>query len=208
MNGRPSRESVLTALFNKLVASVQTSFTADTGAQSQTLANPSTTTGLFLGLPVFGTGIPRGAVITSLSPLTISDAATANALQVSLTTGFLTTGRRLQLWTKVASQPALFLREDDEELEYIQTILQRQTIHVEVWIYSKSGQDPDLAPAIALNNLLDAVQAAFAPDNPQRNLFTLGSLVEWCRIEGKIEKFPGDLDGQAAAIVPVLITVP
>lgn len=208
MNGRPSRESVLTALFNKLIASVQTSFAADTQAGSYELTNPSTSTGLFVGLPVFGNGIPRGATVTALSPLTISEPATANALQVSLTTGFLTTGRRLQMFTQVAAQPALFLREDDEELEYIQTILQRQTIKVEVWIYSKAGQDPDIAPAIALNNLLDAVQSAFNPDNPMRNVFTLGGLVEWCRIEGKVEKYPGDLDGQAAAIVPVLITVP
>ena len=204
--GRPSRESVMTALFNKLVASVQTSFTADTLADSSLLSNPSSAA-LFVGLPVFGGSVPRGAVIASLSPLTLSLPATANALAVPLTTGFLTFSRRFKHWSQVTAQPALFLRDDNEELEYINTIMQRQTIKAEVWIYSNAGQNPDAVPAIALNNLLDAVQSTFNPDGP-RGIFTLGGLVEWCRLSGKIEKEPGDISGQAIAVADVEITVP
>jgi hypothetical protein len=208
MSGRPSRESVMNALFTKLVASVQTSFTADTQANSVVLGNPSTSAGLFVGLPVFGGSIPRGAVIAGLSPLTLSLPAGTNALQVPLMTGFLTASRRLKYWSEVSEQPALFLRDGSEEIDYRNTIMQRQTLKAEIFIYSNAGQNPDIAPATGLNNLLDAVQAAFAPDNPMSGMFTLGGLVEWCRIAGKIEKEPGDIGGQAIAVADVEITVP
>lgn len=206
--GKPSRETVMTALFNALIASVQTTLTADTSANLAILGNPSSTKDLFVGLPVFGPGIPRGATIRSLTPLTLSLAATANARGVAITTGFLTASRRLKSWGDVSAQPALFLRDTEEEVEYFNIILQRQTIKAEVWIYSQAGQNPDIAPITGLNNLLDAVQGAFAPDDPMTGRFTLGGLVEWCRIEGRIEKSPGDLDGQAIAVADVSITVP
>jgi hypothetical protein len=208
MNGRPSRETVMTALFSALIASVKTSFTADTAANSVTLGAPSTSAGLFVGLPVFGAGIPRGAVIATLSPLTLSLAATADGTAIALTTGFLTFSRRFKFWTEVQAQPALFLRDGDEELHYPNTSLQIQTMKAEIWIYSNAGENPDLAPVIALNNLLDAVQSTFAPDNRQTNTFTLGGLVNWCRMIGKVEKDPGDADGQAIAVAEVEIIVP
>jgi hypothetical protein len=205
---RPSRETVMGALFNVLVAAVKTSFTANTAVGSQTLSSPSTSTGLFIGLPVFGPGIARGTVITSVSPLTISLPATANGTAVALTTGFQTFSRRVKMWGDVSAQPALFLRDLSETLEYRNTVLQEQTIRAEVWIYSNFGQDPDIAPITPLNNLLDAVQSAFAPDDPMQGRFTLGGLVFWCRMTGRVEKSPGDLDGQAIAVADVEITVP
>lgn len=198
----------MTELFSRLAAAVQVSFTADTAANSAVLSAPSTTTGLFVGLPVFGANIPRGALITSLSPLTLSIPATSNALAQPLTTGFLSTGRRLIPWQNVTSQPALFLRGGDDDNQYPNTILQELTMHAEVWIYSRAGEDPSVAPESALNNLIDCVQAAFAPDDPMRQRFTLGGLVYWCRLVGRIEKTPGDLDGQAVAVADVEIIVP
>lgn len=205
---RPSRETVMMALFGVLVASVQRQFTANLTRGDPTLYQPSSIEGLFIGLPVIGTGIPTGATIVSLAPLTMSLPAADNGSDVAFTTGFLTFGRRLIPWQQVSAQPALFLREPDQELEYQNIILQVQTIKAEVWIYSKAGQDPNIAPITALNNLLDAVQAAFAPDDPASGRFTLGGLVHWCRLQGKVEKEPGDLDGQAIAVAEVLITVP
>jgi hypothetical protein len=209
VSGRPSRETVMTALFNALLATVKTSFTADTTSGSNVLASPSTAAGLFIGLPVFGVGIPRGAVIDTLTPLALSQPATADGTAVAFTTGFLTFSRRFKFWTDVSAQPALFLRGGDEELEYRNNIqLQQQTMKSEVWIYSKAGENPDLAPEIALNNLLDAVQSAFLPDNSMTHQFTLGGLVSWCRMIGRIEKSPGDLDNQAIAVADVEILVP
>jgi len=208
VNGRPSRETVMTALYSALQAGGQTTFTATTQAGSQVLTNPSTTTGLMVGVPVVGGSIPRGAIIQSLAPLTLSLPATANAVSASLLTGFQTFSRRLKHWSEVSAQPALFLRGVEEELDYPNIILQRQTIRAEIFIYSNAGEDPDLAPEIGLNNLLDAVQAVFTPDDVMRGRFTLGGLVEWCRMSGRIDKEPGDLGGQAIAIAEVEITVP
>lgn len=196
----------MTALYGALTAAVVTDFTADTRAGSTSLLNPSTTAGLFLGLPVFGAGILRGATIASLSPLTLSEPAAANALQTPLTTGFLTTGRRVK-FSRDVPQPALFLRDGDEEIEY-QGLMEVLTLKAEVWICSNAGEDPDVAPIVLINNCLDAVRDALAPDDPARQRFTLGGLVHWCRVVGKVEKDPGDLDGQAIAVADIEITVP
>ncbi len=205
--GRPSRETVMTTLFSTLIASVQTNFTASTTLNSLTLSNPSTTTGLFIGLPVFGPGIPRGSVIQTLLPsLTMSLAATASAGPVALTTGFLTTGRRVKFARDVSAQPALFLRSGDEDLPYHNIILQEQTIKAEIWILSNAGENPDAVPEIALHNLLDAVQNALAPE-PITGRFTLGGLVHWVRLI-KVTKDPGDPSGQAMALADVEIIVP
>ena len=207
--GRPSRETIMTALYAVLQASAQVSFTANTVLNSVALGNPSTLAGLFVGLPVFGVGVPRGATIATLTPtLTITQAATANGTAVPLVTGFLTTSRRLKRWSDVAAQPALFLLDGDEEIAYPRTILQVQTMSAMIVIYANAGQNPEAVPAAALNSLLDAVSASFAPDDVQSNRFTLGGLVEWCRIVGKISKGPGDTADQALAVADVEITVP
>ena len=206
MTGRPSREAVMTALFNQLVNSIVTNFTANTQAGQQTLSSPSTTSGLFVGLPVFGAGIPRGSVIETITPtLTISEPATATATGGSLTTGFLTTTRRGKFTTDVP-QPALWLRGIAEELEY-QGLMQAQTIKAEFIVSTDAGQDPDAVPETALNNFLDAIQASLKPDSPTGQ-FTLGGLVAWCRMVGKIDKAPGDLGPIGIAIGGIEIIVP
>jgi hypothetical protein len=204
---RPSREAVMTALFNALVESIQTQFTADTAANSTTLGSPSSLAGLFIGLPVVGGSIPRGAVIATLTPeLTLSLPASENGSAVELSSGWQTTGRRVQMWTQVPNQPAMFLRDGDEDLSY-QGQNQLQTMAAEVWIYSNLGENPNIAPITPLNNLLDAVASVFAPDSPT-NQFTLGGLVSWCRMGGKVVKIPGDINGQAVALAEVEIFVP
>ena len=64
-------------------------------------------------------------------------------------------------------------------------------------------------PPLACSQLLilDAVQALFPADDPDR-VQTLGGLVHHCFISGKLFKDPGDLDGQALIIVPIKILVP
>ena len=202
---RPSRETVMTALFNQLVNSIVTPFTADIEAGQVTLVNPSVSAGLFLGLPVFGQGIPRGAVIAGLSPLTISEPATANAVGVQMTTGFVTTTRRGK-FTADVPQPALWLRGKEEELEY-QGLMQAQTIRAEYIVSTDVGQDPDAIPETALNNFLDALQAALEPDS-MTGQFTLGGLVGWCRMVGKIEKSTGDLGTIGIVVGDIEIIVP
>lgn len=206
---RPSRETVMTTLLATLANAVKTSFTANTQAGSGVLLNPSVTKGLFIGLPVFGAGIPAGAVITALSPLTISRNASANATGVSMMTGFSTISRRAKFTADVA-QPALFLRaplsKPGESIEY-EGPLEALTMKPEFIISTSAGADPDVVPETALNNLLDAVRSALNPDD-MSGRFTLGGLVHWCRIIGDIDKDTGDLGPIAIAAGDIEIIVP
>jgi hypothetical protein len=207
-----SHETIMSALFARLVGSVVVSFTGNTVAGQNVISNLSSTANLFQGLPVFGPGIPFDAVVTSIDTvngaLTLSDTATANQAGAGFTTGFQTTGRRVLLWSKVAAQPALFLRHTATEDIYQNIITSATTIHAEVWIYSKAGLDLDVAPDTALNYLVDAVRNALLPDNPVLRQCTLGGLVNSCRVEGRSEYDPGDYDGQAKAILPIQILCP
>jgi hypothetical protein len=205
-----TREAAMTALFNLLVGSVVTNFTATTTNGSATLTAPSSFTGLFLGLPVFGPGIPEGAVVvgwdTVLLTVTLSLTAQANGSGVALTTGFLTTGRRALYWSKVSAQPALFLRNTGTVYERQGSLLKR-VLKAEIWIYSQAGKNVDFAPGIALNNLIDAIEAALDP-GPTSDRQTLGGLVQHCWLDGDGVDDPGDLDGQAKAVLPVKIALP
>jgi hypothetical protein len=208
LSGRPSRETIIAALYKVLIGATKTQFTANLNRNDVTLYNPSTVQNIVVGVPVIGIGIPALSTIATLSPLTMSLPATTSGSNVACTAGVVTTSRRLQFAANVASQPALFLRETEEELEYRNIILQLQTLRAEVWIYARAGEDPNVTAGTVLNNLLDSIQAAMAPDDPSTGRFTLGGLVEWCRLEGHVDKEPGDLDGQAMAVAEILITVP
>lgn len=207
-----NREAIMTALFNLLVGSIVVSFTGDTHSNT-TIDNLSSTHGLFLGLPVFGLGVPRGAVIAAIgsSSITLSLPATASAAGVSFQTGFLTTGRRLLRWTAVSAQPALFLRDASNEYPARSTIVfEKPVLDAEVWIYSMAGENPDIAPTIALNCILDAIDTVMMPTAPGDVVYqrlTLGGLAQHCWIEGRVEIDAGDLDKQAKAVVPIKILV-
>jgi hypothetical protein len=126
---------------------------------------------------------------------------------VSGAAGFKTTGRRLRAWDECPDQPALFLRVIAEDIEHKSIVFSTTTIHAEIWIYSQGNIDPDDVPSTDLNNLVDAVTSALAPDSPTQQL-TLGGLVSWCRVEGRIDYAPGDIGTQAIAVIPVRILVP
>lgn len=128
---------------------------------------------------------------------------------IAITTpGLATTGRRLIDWRQVADQPALFTRHiSDEYLPRRTGMPPRVVMKTEVVLYSNAGQDPDTAPEIAINNLIDAFEIVIqAP--PGRESQTLGGQVTHAWIEGEIMIWPGDLNGQAIAIVPVHVLVP
>jgi len=76
---------------------------------------------------------------------------------------------------------------------------------VKVYLYAHSQTAAGRAPASVLNDLVDAVFAAMAPNAPGLETQTLGGLVEWARIEGSIETDEGLLGDQAVAIVPITI---
>jgi hypothetical protein len=129
---------------------------------------------------------------------------TALFAQVVGAYAFRTVGRRLQLWKETPDQPALFLRNagDHYPARAVRGLPAKVTIEAEIWLYVRVGPDKSAIPGAALNALIDAVEMALQP-GPAQEVQTLGGLVQHCWIEGKIEMDPGDLDGQAKAIIPV-----
>lgn len=121
---------------------------------------------------------------------------------------FATTGRKLLHWSKVSEQPALFLRHVNEHYPARPTGMPAKiTLDCEAFLYSNAGANPDVAPSIALNALLDALEATLKPPLGFQAQ-TLGGRVQHCWIEGEVKLEPGDLGGQAIAIVPIKILVP
>lgn len=118
--------------------------------------------------------------------------------------------RRVRLWNDVApaDQPALFLGEHGENIAYsLDAFPGKTTLNVDCLIYTCAGRDPGQTPAKALNLAIEALIGALAPD-PKVGRQTLGGLVQYCRVEGRIVKDPGDLDGQGFALVPIKILIP
>ena len=79
------------------------------------------------------------------------------------------------------------------------------TLTVELYVYAHSS-DPYLAPAMVLNPLLDAVEAALMPA-AVTGVQDLGlpAMVQHACIAGKIATDEGALGDQAVAIIPVEI---
>lgn len=125
--------------------------------------------------------------------------------------GFATTSRRARLAKDVApeEQPALFMEEGPGETvsHQAQGLPAEHLLHVDLGFYARLNEDKSIAPGSILNPLIDAIEAALAPD-PDEEEQTLGGLVTYCRISGKIEKNEGLLDGQASVVIPIEILVP
>ncbi len=206
-----SFEPVMAALFDRLCGAATIAFAADATPSSAVLTNCSTTDGLFPGLPVFGEGVCSGVTILAVDAdartVTLTDELTEALSAASFTTGFLTTGRRVQHWSQVTEQPALFLRRVGSDDAYSGEMPITE-LECEVWIYSKAGEDPDAIPDEALSNLDWMIRQAFAPDvygDFVRN--TIGNRVYWARIHGRSDYSPGDQTSQGISRIPVRITL-
>ena len=121
---------------------------------------------------------------------------------------FITAERRLRHWSDVApaEQPALFQSQKSETASV--KVLGSPTVWtlgVELYLYVHSS-DPYQAPAMILNPLVDAVEAALAPA-AITGVQDLGlpAMVQHAYIAGKIETDEGALGDQAIAIIPVEI---
>lgn len=120
--------------------------------------------------------------------------------------------RRLKLWSDVsaANRPACFLYEGSQETySWSESALPKRIIEVRFFVYL-NAKDPTVVGATLINNVMDAFDNVFAISGADvilgRN--TLGGTVYNCRIDGKILKDPGDLDGDAILIVPVKLVLP
>lgn len=122
------------------------------------------------------------------------------------------TARRLKLWSDVPKEqrPALFQFEGTEETYTYSGIgaQPKRLLEARLFIYTDCS-DPDTIGSTILNATVSAVEAALAPlftGGGQQQ--TLGGLVHSCRIEGKVFRDPGDLDGDGMARIPVMILCP
>ncbi len=120
--------------------------------------------------------------------------------------GFAYAARRVRLFDDLPAMPALCQAEHEETVERIAGQPPRRRLSA-AWIVHHSTGDPDAVPATANNLILDALDAALRPDGPD-GCCTLGGLVAHAWIEGKVFKDPGDLDGRALMVVPVVVLVP
>lgn len=123
------------------------------------------------------------------------------------TAGFKTASRRLLMFTDVPAQkqPALFMTQKPELVSTVPGQPSVSVLTVDVTIYAKTTNDRG-SPASVINPLVDAIQAALAP-NPITNKCTLGDLVQHCYIDGTIETDEGVLGSQGVAIVPITMKV-
>lgn len=209
-----TREPIMAALQSRITGGIASSFTGNTLANNPAVTSIPSTAQLFAGLPAVGGSVPPGTFIQSIdsaSQVTLTQPAGAAGTGVTFLSGFQTIGRRVKSWNQDLAQPALFLINADEERTQREGHPPRRTMQVELLIYTDVGKNPDFAPGTALNNFLDAIEAALLPQPGQELLFnrvTLGGLVWHCWISGKAEFYPGDLGTQSKALIPVSILIP
>ena len=135
-------------------------------------------------------------------------------LLTSSATGLRTYSRRLRPLQQVTSaqMPALFLAQLNETVEHTQDRMlklpPRRTLHFDCWLYTGSPQESSVIPVSELNTIVDAIEAALAPD-PTTGGQTLGGLVAECRITGSIDYFQNELgDGKNVALIPISVLRP
>jgi hypothetical protein len=129
-------------------------------------------------------------------------------LLASSAAAFVTANRRLRHWTDVApaEQPALFMSEKGG-----QAVVKALgapviwTLSADLFVYAHSS-DPYQAPAIILNPLVDALEAALAaPAATGVQQLGLPSMIQHAYIAGRVETDEGILGDQAVAVVPIRI---
>lgn len=120
--------------------------------------------------------------------------------------GVITSSRRLKHWSDVPPEqrPAVFLAQGGQTP-------QQQTGHAPAWrlsftlhvyVSTTGGQ----TPATVLNPILDAIEAAFAPNQFNGRSTDLGLPgVEWARIDGPIETSEGALGDTEVALIPLTV---
>jgi hypothetical protein len=123
--------------------------------------------------------------------------------------GLVTASRRAKPIQEITDNlmPALFQIQAGET--YIQGkpgVPPRRILAVDLEIYVSNTGDPYGSAGTVLNPILDAIEAALAPD--LTGFQRLGGLAYRCWIEGRIEVFEGLLEGKVVALIPLQIELP
>jgi hypothetical protein len=120
--------------------------------------------------------------------------------------------RRIKLWSEVPApmRPALFqLESGPETYQWTSPATPRRTFEAKLFLYF-DARDPSTPGACAINQALDALDAALAPCGADASLGrqTLGGAVHDCKIAGVPVRDTGDLDGDGLAVVTVRLIAP
>ena len=122
--------------------------------------------------------------------------------------GLVTTGRKLLHWSDVdpSLRPALFQAQGSETAmpRPANGMPRKWLLRAKLYVYVSTASVA--SPGEALNPILDAIEAMFAP-MPGRQTQNLGGLVVSAEIEGEIATDEGTLGDDAVAIVPIVILV-
>jgi hypothetical protein len=130
------------------------------------------------------------------------------ALLATLAPGtVLTCDRRVRLMERMqpAELPALFMAVGNQKTVPSLKQPPAHFLTAHVFLYC-ANPDQHVSADMALNALVDALQAALAPAPPFATQ-TLGGLVHHCWIDGESEFFPSPNGERAAAIVPIEMLV-
>ena len=120
--------------------------------------------------------------------------------------------RRMKLWSEVpaAMRPALFqLESGPETYQWTSLATPRRSFEAKLFLYF-DARDSSCPGAVAINQALDALDAALAPCriDDAHGRQTLGGAVYDCRIIGVPVRDTGDLDGDGLAVVTVRLVAP
>ena len=140
--------------------------------------------------------------------------AAFSALFVAVSTAYPwgQASRRMKLWSEVpaALRPAFFqLESGPETYQWPSLATPKRTLEAKLFLYF-DARDPTLPGATAINNALDAIDAALAPAGSDLSLGrqTLGGTVYDCKVVAVPVRDTGDLDGDGLAVVAVRLVGP
>jgi hypothetical protein len=107
--------------------------------------------------------------------------------------------------------PALFLVQGEERYERTPSgalhIPPKRTMDFAIVLYTADNQATSTVPITQLNTMVDAIEAAFAPD-ATTGAMTLGKVAS-ARLEGTIRYYDNVAqDGKSMAVIPVVVIRP
>lgn len=122
-----------------------------------------------------------------------------------------TSGRVLRSFDQVepAEMPALFqVQRTETGVRPGEGLPSKRTMHFQFFLYISENVDVNAVPSRQINNMIDAIETALAP-NVMTGKLTLGNLVSHAWIEGNIEVYEGvTTDGKSVAIIPIAVLLP
>lgn len=132
--------------------------------------------------------------------------AIGQAIEPSTGNQWLDIGRQMKA-PENAQCPALFQVEGDCDTNSRLGQMNKRVEQVTWVIYLNYAKDQATIPAVATQDLKDAIEAKLG-ELPSGNPQTLGGLVYAAYIDGAIRRFPGDLDGLELLTVPIKLLLP